>query len=64
MLSNALYSTTTVTDCYIDRAFFDLMKSAAELHENQHELTSDCINQIKIAVNVLSGIINRRPEAA
>ncbi len=64
MLSSALYSTPADVDSFIDRAFFDLMKSTADIHENQHELTSDCIHQIKIAVNVLNGIIHRRQQAA
>lgn len=43
----------------VDWAFFDLMKSTAEISANEHKLTSDCISQIKVAVNSLSAIINR-----
>ncbi len=61
MLSNALRSSADVNN-YINRAFLNLMASAAEIHENQHDLTADCIYQIKIAVNVLSNIIKRKQE--
>ena len=41
----------------VDWAFFDLMKSTAEIHANAHQLTSDCIHQIEVAVNSLKAII-------
>ncbi len=52
----------TFGDNAINRALINLMKSAAVIHENQHELTADCNYQIKIAVNVLGNIIKRNQE--
>ena len=59
MQSATLSQYHTAPNDSVDWAFFDLMKSAAEIRANEHQLTSECIKQIKVAVNSLSAIIDR-----
>lgn len=42
-----------------DLAFFDLMRSIAELHAYQHELSAEDIAQLQIGARTLNGIIAR-----
>lgn len=60
MQSTALNQYHAVNSDSVDWAFFDLMKSTAEIHANEHKLTEDCINQLLIVVNSLSSIIKRK----
>lgn len=40
-----------------DLAFFDLLRSIAELHVYQHELSAEDIAQLQIGARTLNGII-------
>ncbi|EHL30485.1 hypothetical protein [Legionella drancourtii] len=42
-----------------DLAFFDLLRSIAELHAYQHELSVEDIAQLQIGARTLNGIIAR-----
>lgn len=42
-----------------DLAFFDLLRSIAELHAYQHELSAEDIAQLQIGTRTLNGIIAR-----
>jgi hypothetical protein len=42
-----------------DLAFFDLLRSVAELHAYQHELSAEDIAQLQIGARTLNGIIAR-----
>ena len=42
-----------------DLAFFDLLRSIAELHDYQHELSAEDIAQLQIGARTLNGIIAR-----
>ncbi|HAT9067695.1 MULTISPECIES: hypothetical protein [Legionella] len=42
-----------------DLAFFDLLRSIAELHAYQHELSAEDIAQLQIGARTLNGIIAR-----
>lgn len=42
-----------------DLAFFDLLRSIAEIHAYQHELSAEDIAQLQIGVRTLNGIIAR-----
>ena len=42
-----------------DLAFFELMRSIAELHEYEHELSSLDIEQLEVGARILNGIITR-----
>ncbi|HRD71032.1 MAG TPA: hypothetical protein PK657_12905 [Legionella sp.] len=42
-----------------DLAFFDLLRSIAELHAYQQELSEEDIAQLQIGVRTLNGIIAR-----
>lgn len=44
-----------------DLAFFDLLRSIAELHAYQHELSAEDIAQLQIGARTLNGIIARNP---
>ena len=45
-----------------DLAFFELMRSIAELHEYEHELSALDIEQIQVGARILNGIITRNAE--
>ncbi len=42
-----------------DLAFFDLLRSIADVHAFQHELTAEDITQLQIGARTLNGIIAR-----
>lgn len=42
-----------------DLAFFDLLRSIAELHAYQHDLSAEDIAQLQIGARTLNGIIAR-----
>ncbi len=42
-----------------DLVFFDLLRSIAELHAYQHELSAEDIAQLQIGARMLNGIIAR-----
>ena len=42
-----------------DSAFFELMRSIAEIHDYEHEFSSLEIEQIQIGTRILNGIITR-----
>lgn len=42
-----------------DLAFFDLLRSIAELHAYQHELSAEDIAQLQIGARTLNGIFAR-----
>lgn len=42
-----------------DLAFFDLLRSIAEIHDVSHELSKEEINQLAIGVKTLNGIISK-----
>ncbi|HGC5940560.1 TPA: hypothetical protein ACI3W1_002552 [Legionella pneumophila] len=42
-----------------DLAFFDLLRSIAELHAYQHELSAEELAQLQIGARTLNGIIAR-----
>ena len=42
-----------------DLAYFDLLRSIAELHAYQHELSAEDIAQLQIGARTLNGIIAR-----
>ena len=42
-----------------DLAFFELLRSIAELRDHEHTLSDDDLEQLKIGIRVLEGIIKR-----
>jgi len=43
----------------VDWAIFDLMSTTADVCLHERKLTIDCIDQIQIAINSLSNLVNR-----
>jgi hypothetical protein len=54
-------SCTDLTTQYnrIDLAFFEVMRSVAELHRYEGELSAEEIEQLQLSARVLNGIIAR-----
>jgi hypothetical protein len=43
-----------------DLAFFDLLRSIAEIHAHQHELSAEELSQLQIGAQTLNGILRSK----
>lgn len=58
-MQNTLFTELTHQCNRTDLAFFDLLRSIAEIHDVSDELSQEEINQLVIGVNILKGIISK-----